>query len=92
MRLARMISITRSIVAPSPNGPPRNCGVMRKTLIEANRVVQLYFVENSKGKFGRLVGRRVVTQGGVSAEQTFDPPLLESKLPPVRTRRIAIEH
>ncbi len=55
-----MISIIRRrIVEPTQAGPPRNVGVYRKTIVEPNRVVQLFFLENAKGKYGRLVTRRV---------------------------------
>ena len=74
------------VVEPSPNGP-RDCGVAKTTYIGPGEVVQVFFAEGSTGKFGRMVTRRIVTRGGVSNEEVFDPPLLQSKLPPIGKKR-----
>jgi hypothetical protein len=70
------VIINRSIVDPTPEGP-RFAGIYRQTRIDGDTIEQIYYAEDADGKFGALVTRRVITRGGVTTEEIFDPPLAE---------------
>ena len=85
--------INRCIVEPSPDSP-RYCGIYRHTLIDGDKIEQIYFAEDSEGRFGALVSRRVMTRNGVTTEEIFDPPIPEHGIVarlPTRDARAAIQ-
>ena len=73
-------AIESRLVLPSADGGERDHGCYRKTIVTADAVMQLYFVERGT-RFGKFVSRRTVTCGGISRDENFDPPIHETELP-----------
>jgi hypothetical protein len=54
----------------------------RKTIVDKGIVVQIHYGETND-RFGKMVSHRTTTMHGRTISELFDPPIIETGLPPL---------